>query len=562
MYRLLIVDDEPAIVDGLQQHFQEKEEWELDLCKAYSADEALEIAKKTKIDLLISDIRMPGKSGLQLIDDVLYYWPACRVILLTGHSEFDYAYKAIQKNVDSYILKMEGIEVIHKAVSAVLDQFEEERRNLNMLKRASLKLTVAEPLLKKELFEALLIGDDVAAIGRSEWYDGPSLLIDLGEPLIMLAGMVDHWPEKTTYMRKLELYYSVQNLFSELLPSQIRSETVIHDRSVLCWFVQPADADLHKFAEQDGGTDWQALGDYLKGMLEPLQNSCRSELGISLSFVVGRGAVKRHEIGKEFDLIKAAFKQRAAFGPEMAVIDLDQSDEWFKGEAGKYAAPSAGDYHKKLHALEKCLDDGDAKGASALTGYLVGTLKNETNPNYVLGKERYYSLLLVYLSALNKMDFSDKSLHEVRLASLSVFESEAEWGAIEEQLIRLCELICRMKKEQIENSEHRIVERVHRFVNENLGNDLSLARIAEVVYFNPSYLSRFYKQLTGRNLSDYINEARRDAAIDLLVHTQLKVNEIALRLGFESPSYFTSFFRKMTGSSPQEYRETAIMKGK
>ncbi|WP_029192390.1 response regulator transcription factor [Paenibacillus harenae] len=560
MFRLLIVDDEPAIVDGLQQHFQE-EEWELDLCKAYSADEALEIAKRTKIDLLISDIRMPGKSGLQLVDDVLFYWPSCRVILLTGHSEFDYAYKAIQKNVDSYILKMEGIDVIHKAVSAVLGKFEEERRNLNMLKRASLKLTVAEPLLKKELFEALLIGDNAANAGRSEWYDGPSLLIDLGKPFIMFSGMVDHWQEKMTYMKKMEIYYSVQNLFAEHLPLQIKAETVIHDRSVLCWFVQPDTAST-RFTEETGGTDWQALVYYLKGMLEPVQNSCRNELGVSISFVVGRGAVKGNEIGKEFDLIKAVFKQRAVFGPEMAVIDLDKSDEWFKGETRKYAAPPAVEFNKKLHALEKFLDEGNEKEAAGLTADLVSVLKNETNPNYVMGKERYYMLLLVYLSALNSMDFSDKSLHEIRIASISVFESQAEWGTIEEQLIRLCELICQMKKEQIENSEHRIVERVHRFVNENLGNDLSLARIAEVVYFNPSYLSRFYKQLTGRNLSDYINEARKNAAMDMLMHTQLKVNEIALKLGFESPSYFTSFFRKMTGSSPQEFRETAVRRGK
>lgn len=561
MYRLLIVDDEPSIVDGLLQHFQENVEWELDICKAYSALEALEIAKKTKIDLLISDIRMPGKSGLQLVDDVLFYWPSCRVILLTGHSEFDYAYKAIQKNVDSYILKMEGMEVIHQTVSTAINKLDEEHRNRNLLERASLKLTVAEPLLKKEFFEALLTGDNAVNVWRSEWYEGLSLRIELGRPLMIIAGKVDLWEEKTTYMKKMELFYSIQSLFAEHLPLQIKAETVIHDRSELVWFVQP-DAAADKFNEESGATDWQALVFYLKGMLEPIQNSCRNELRIPISFVVGKRAVEWDGIGQTFDLIKAAFKQRAVFGPVMAIIDLDKSDEWFKGETRKSAVPPAVEFNKKLKVLEKFLDEGDEKEAYSLTSELVERLKKEINPNYIVGMERYYKLLLVYLSALNSMDCYDKSFHDIGVASISVMEPAAEWETIEKQLNRLCVLICHIKKEQVEKSENQIVERIHRFVTENLGNDLSLARIAEVVYFNPSYLSRFYKQLTRRNLSDFINETKAEAAMDMLMHTQLKVNEIALKLGFESPSYFTSFFRKMTGSTPQEYRETAIIKSK
>lgn len=561
MYRLLIVDDEPAIVDGLLQHFQGIFDWELDVCKAYSAVEALEIAKKTKIDILISDIRMPGKSGLQLVDDVLFYWSSCRVIMLTGHSEFDYAYKAIQKKVDSYILKMDGIEVIHQAVSAAISKLDEESRNRKVLERASLNLTAAEPLLKKEYFEALLAGDNAAHAGNSEGDEGLTLQIKRGKPLMMIAGKVDQWEEKVPYMKKMELYYSIQRLFAEHLPVQIKAETVIYDRSELVWFVQPAD-EPNKFNETDGGTDWQALIFYLKGMLEPVQNSCRNALGIPISFIVGQGAVEWEEIGRSFDLIRAAFKQRALFGPAMAIIDLDKSEEWFKGDARKSVETSAAEFNKMLIELGKSLDEGKDERAMALTAEVVGALKKEMKSHYLIGMERYYMVLLAYMSVLNAMETNDKSLRDIRVASLSMMDTVMDWETIEEQLIALCRSICQIKREKVERSEHLMVERIHRFVGENLGNDLSLARIAEVVYFNPSYLSRFYKQLTGRNLSDYINEAKAEAAMNMLTDTKLKVNEVALRLGFESPSYFTSFFRKMTGSTPQEYRENFILKGK
>ncbi|RCW49011.1 response regulator transcription factor [Paenibacillus prosopidis] len=559
MYRILIVDDEPAIVDGLMQYFQEKYIQEHDLCKAYSASDALDIVKKTKIDLLISDIRMPGKNGLQLIDDVLFYWPSCRIILLTGHSEFDYAYKAIQQNVDSYLLKTEGIEVIDRAVKAALSKIDEDHRAKTKLELAELQQTAAEPLFKKAIFEALLTGEDAEAVWISGLYEALSLTIDNRQPVMMIAGKVDRWEEKVPYMKKMEVYYQVQKLFAERLPQQIHAETAVLDRSDFLWFIQPA-GDAGKFTGQSGSTDWRGLIDYLKGMLEPVQNSCREKLGIPVSFAIGRAPVEWSGIGQEYEAMKEALKQRAIIGQPMAIIDLNMAGDWIRLESGKPAETSSGEFNRMLGALEKCLNAGDIEGAIVQTTCLVGGIKNEIARNYMLGMERYYTLLLAFISYLNGIHAYDKPVNDIGVTSLPFLEPPVEWGAVEDRLNRLSESICRIKKEQLEKSENLMVERIHRYVNDNMGGDLSLARIAEVVYFNPSYLSRFYKQLTGRNLSDYINETKTSTAVRLLGQTPMKINEIAMKLGFESPSYFTSFFRKMVGTTPQEYRETANLK--
>lgn len=97
MYRLLIVDDEPYIVDGLQALV---EQWdlpeELDVRCAYSADEALEAADLAKIDVCLTDIRMPGMDGIRLQGEMLRRWPQCKVIFLTGYDDFEYAQSAIR----------------------------------------------------------------------------------------------------------------------------------------------------------------------------------------------------------------------------------------------------------------------------------------------------------------------------------------------------------------------------------------------------------------------------------------------------------------------------------
>ncbi|MFC5404708.1 response regulator transcription factor [Cohnella soli] len=426
MYRLLIVDDEPSIVDGLTQHFQEMKELELDICKAYSAEEALDIVKRTKIDITISDIQMPGRNGLDLAEDIQSYWPACRMIILTGYSEFDYAYSAIQRNVSSYILKTEGIEPIVEAVKASITRIDEENRNRDILENARQQATVAKPLLTKEFFEALLLGESASSILRGDHFARLELHLDRELPILMIVGKVDEWEEGVSYSNKHDIFDDIQQIFARHLLAAFQVESTVSDHSVLVWFIQPA-------------TD----ANYLKAMLEPVQNDCKDLLGITISFVVSGDRLNWNEVGQQFGLLKSALQKSMEFGQKMAVIDLGMHEGFSMWESGKSA-----------------------------------------------------------------------------------------------------------------DREHILIERIHKFIGENLGGDLSLARIAESVYFNPSYLSRFYKQNTGRNISEYMNATKAQAAITMLGNMQLKVNEIALKLGFESPSYFTAFFRKMTGRTPLEYRET------
>ena len=105
MHRLLIVDDEEIITDSLFEVFNQVMSDELDIYRAYSAREALDWLSRTRIDIVLTDIRMPGMNGLELMDEIQIYWPRCRIIFLTGHSEFDYAYQAMKVPSVRYLLK-------------------------------------------------------------------------------------------------------------------------------------------------------------------------------------------------------------------------------------------------------------------------------------------------------------------------------------------------------------------------------------------------------------------------------------------------------------------------
>lgn len=77
---MLIVDDEKLLLDGLNELFLENEGLRLELYKASTALEALMVMSEKRIDILLTDIKMPKMSGLELGDQVRQSWPECKVI--------------------------------------------------------------------------------------------------------------------------------------------------------------------------------------------------------------------------------------------------------------------------------------------------------------------------------------------------------------------------------------------------------------------------------------------------------------------------------------------------
>lgn len=126
-YRLLLVDDEPHIIDMVMRLLDSVENMELDIYYAYSAADAVDIIKKGRIDLLITDIQMPGMSGLELLRQVNQFWNGTKTIVLTAYPEFRYAYEVFRQYGAGYLLKTEEKEVILQTITHTLEQIGRER---------------------------------------------------------------------------------------------------------------------------------------------------------------------------------------------------------------------------------------------------------------------------------------------------------------------------------------------------------------------------------------------------------------------------------------------------
>ena len=105
MYKVLLVDDEYMITEGLKRLIP-FDKWDMEVvATANHADDALDYVREHPVDIVISDVNMPDKTGLEMIGEMKELLPNAYYILLSGYQEFDYVKKALNLNVVDYLVK-------------------------------------------------------------------------------------------------------------------------------------------------------------------------------------------------------------------------------------------------------------------------------------------------------------------------------------------------------------------------------------------------------------------------------------------------------------------------
>ena len=101
---------------------------------------------------------------------------------------------------------------------------------------------------------------------------------------------------------------------------------------------------------------------------------------------------------------------------------------------------------------------------------------------------------------------------------------------------------------------HPTIQKVLLYINKNYVNQITLQNIAEVYMINESYFSALFKKEMGVNLSCYLQRYRLDRAMELIKNSDLRINEISYRVGYQNPCYFTELFKKQYNQTPSEIR--------
>ena len=274
MRKLLIVDDERHVVDWLYELFSLESGLDIELYKSYTADGALAILAETKIDIVMTDIKMPGMTGLELMEHIYKRWPFCRAIILTGYQNFDYLYQTRHKFPETmYLIKTEDDDVIVNAVKQQLDRIEADIKTLDLQhEHEDRGMMGAQNLLLKNLSDGKVLWRTTP--GRptpralQERMDELKLGIDISRPILLVAGKLTPTGKRSCYACLFEIQTTVRKYVSHLF----RCVQWTEDGEIFYWLLQPHGAP----ASQSN----------IRDMFEDVQSALYELLEIESSFVV------------------------------------------------------------------------------------------------------------------------------------------------------------------------------------------------------------------------------------------------------------------------------------
>lgn len=527
MYKLLIVDDEPLVRVGVQSML----DWtslEIEVTgTARNGSHAEELMRLNMPDIVIADIKMPIKNGLQLAQDS--YNENGRIpvfIILTSFEEFEYARQALQAQAVDYLIKMElDAEKLENAVKkaiVIIDQHRANQPGIQQSERGSIQTL-------REKFFIRLLNDlfDNDAIYDAQMRD---LNIDIQCGSFVVANCTIILPKQDTQEpgHIISLYNNAMRLVRETLTRYTKCFVVPLD---MAYFTVIFCLDSQMSAEQTA----------IQQVLYQTVTALQDYLSIQMFSAVGQRVDSLRQIS-----ISYRQAQRDIHG-----ITADDPVVFYKENANDTVAYIT-QVQEIRHGIRKAFEELDTQSLNESLGNIAATFERHPD-EFLQAMDTACNILYMAISLLPQGEallegiFSNtpegyRVLYQMRdTASIAAWIRQFRDGCLEQ-----------LQSHKQSYNEH-VVESVKAYIRENLGKHLSLQTVAAVFNFNPNYLSHLFSKYAGLGFVEYITGARIAAAKELLAQDKLRIYEIAELLGFEDSFYFSKVFKKAEGLSPSEY---------
>jgi two-component system response regulator YesN len=538
MYRLMIVDDEPNIVRSVQDFLYEKSELDLYIFNAFSGTEAWKVIQKSKMDIVICDINMPGMTGLELIQHTIHLWPRCKFIFLTGYDDFDFIQSALRYGTHDYLLKIEPRERILEAVHKAVEHIENEVHMKEVLLKARSDAQKALSLLR-EKYLLRIIDQEI------EWHQmSPSQFSELGiplalaDPVYLFIARIDKVPERYNMQDRHMLQYAICNITEELLGSNVLfTFCKANDRDMI-WFLQNRTPQL------------ESSSIFIREVIVDIQKACQQFLETSITVALSTDPLPWESCGNTYGQLRSLLQR--GMGLQSEFLTYSPSSDV---NAGDNALP----FTRITNLLKQC-SNGLEMGDIHFFEFHLNSLLNLIDPfefhphGETLFLEVKFHLTALFFTQLNRHGNAQVEQLQLKTELVALSSSATSWTRTKQRIQDITRMLFQTNENQKNERIKKIIKDIQEYIQANLSGDLSLVKLADVVFINPAYLSRLYKELTGMNITEYIREARLQKVCELLQQTHLKIHEIATLTGFDSPQYMARIFRIRFNLTPQEYK--------
>ncbi|MBU5671180.1 response regulator [Paenibacillus brevis] len=494
--KVLIVDDEMIIREGISKVIDwGKEGFEM-LKPAESAEEAMERIPVERPDILFTDIRMNGKSGLELAKETKVAYPDLQVVILSGYDEFQYAQQALRDGVSDYLLKTcqpdEILRAAHRMRQVILDQ-----QNRLGGPRLLEKLLLTKQELSTKEQESLL-----------KCYPALKESVDGKYPLQVLIVAVDDAPD-----------VSQSQIYDQL--EQALGNVIVED-----------------------GHQWICVVRALHAAERPGSRLVELERKLRIRLISGSGgaAVALNSLNRSWSEAVAALEFHWILKGERHIA--------FEQIANRKGIRTLCSQEEEVQLIGM-LKSGNPQEAKQWAAELLELLRRD--PQLTPASLQTF-LQSIVIAGYRWLERVADSLGKSGQVSTTKEQSEAasrpfSEEAFAEQLIRMMEMY-----NLLSSGKTSHVQKVIEYVRENLDSHLSLGEVSRHVHIHPTYLSEMFKRETGENFSEFVVRKRMEEAMTILRETPAKIGEVANLVGYSDLKHFKKLFRKHTGQTPSGFR--------
>lgn len=525
MIKVVLLDDEETIIEGLKILIDWSSLGFNIVGCGYDGDEGYELTCKLKPDILITDIKMPGISGLELIDKVKAVVPNIKIIILSGYDQFDYAKTALEKGVLGYLLKpVKRTELIEKLIN-IRKIIDNEAIELQKQKNLENKLNYLYSLAKYKYINDILSGNiqiesfnnlDLSLLGIEKTSDNFCIIV-------------------------FELDYSTCSCSKEYLfdyiDSYVKSKSLgilvehSHNKLVLWNFLFDKNSDIDY-------TIWE-----IKSILSKF-HIVQASIGVS-------------SISDRIDTLPRLFNE--------ANLILDETFKYGKGITLYYERIVLTDKNhiniiqfknqifSSLDSLDK---DKTADVVNKIFEFMLNNSQYTSDDIYVECIN-----IFVYLKDM-AIDYSVKDFTLFNYNYFNIIYLKQNYStchSLKKFLLRVTNELIDIILKTPKNSVYILVDQIKKYMKNNYAS-VTRESAAEHFHITPAYLSKIFKQVTKTSFIDFLTQIKMEEAKKLLLSSPIQVQELSEKLGYSKSQYFSSVFENYSGFTPVKFRKK-YMKG-
>ncbi len=530
-----MVEDESIVREGLRDNIPWQQWGYRFVGDAADGEMALPLIQKTQPDVLLTDIKMPFMDGLSLSRIVHQEFPDMKIIIISGHDDFEYARQAITVGVEQYLLKPITRSTLQKVLSELKSKIEAEREQKNYQEKYQNEAREYEQFSRTNFFVKVFEG----RMPVQDIYEAAAeLSIKINAPCYNLL-MFSLQEKKTGESGSLE-----SEAFARKREELLRYFVRYPEHVVFRWNINTYGVLIKGSPEQ--------IGELTARCLENVERICRpDEEEFEWYAAVGEPVERLSMLADCYGKVNHLFAYRFLM-PSVHILTKEVTDNYMPiKEGGNIADIDSDKVAPGLirDFLQRGSHDEIGEFVDNWLHSLQEALASKLFRNYLI-----YHIYFVATAYVESLGYDKKELQqqmgEDRIQEINLSDEE-----LTPYIRNVMEKAMELRDRASDNQSKKILKKALEYIEENYAQEtLSLNSVAREVNVSANYFSAIFSQAMEETFIEYVTGKRMEKARKLLRRTDKTSGDIALEVGYKDPHYFSFVFKKTHGCTPREYR--------